>query len=169
MKRSIQLLLIGYVTMLSPLNSESCKSQHPPFSNFFSSFSLYEFLKQLGHQVSFNSKNHEIVCNSSLYNNETIDTIFNLVAQHQCMKSGDNFHIVEDNKLYRSATLSRESLEKYIKSYAIKTILLLREPEVDAEWYKEEMVVAQKYGVNVIPVPLNVKKLPSKEEVSKLL
>lgn len=81
----------------------------------------------------------------------------------------DNFHAVQDGVLYRSAQLSPESLEKYIKTYGIKTVINLRGSNPKEAWWQYEQKVCKKNYVEFYNIPMSAQVLPSKDNVKNLL
>lgn len=58
-----------------------------------------------------------------------------------------NFHVVEQDVMYRSRQLDKEELIHYINTYQIKSILNLRGKNMGSDWYQDEIRVAQELGV----------------------
>jgi protein tyrosine/serine phosphatase len=82
----------------------------------------------------------------------------------------DNFHTVENGKLYRSKQLTKDQLEQKIKQYDIKTIINLRPIEEDENAYNQEQEVIQKYQVKLVSAPIACAgSLPSQEKIRILL
>ncbi|MBD3273525.1 hypothetical protein GF385_04225 [Candidatus Dependentiae bacterium] len=81
----------------------------------------------------------------------------------------DNFHIVENGNLYRSAQLSPKKLKKIIKEYGIKTIINLRGKNPDKNWWQNERIVAQELDVHFYNIPMRANSFPKKDHLLKLL
>ena len=81
----------------------------------------------------------------------------------------DNFHCVENGKLYRSRQLSARQLENYIKKKGIKTLINLRGKNENSNWWQKEKAVAKKNGVKFYNLSMYSKALTSKKDVIKLL
>jgi len=58
-----------------------------------------------------------------------------------------NFHVVEENKFYRSAQLSGDELEEVVKQYGIKTVINLRGKQEGEWWYDDEAATLARLGV----------------------
>lgn len=81
----------------------------------------------------------------------------------------DNFHVVEEDKCYRSKQLTPEKLNLYVNQYQIKTILNLREKEEDPAALQQEENFAKEQNIAFINIPLNSCLFPSKENIGKIL
>jgi protein tyrosine phosphatase (PTP) superfamily phosphohydrolase (DUF442 family) len=81
----------------------------------------------------------------------------------------DNFHIVQDGVLYRSAQLSSDALDEYIKQYHIKTIINLRGKHPDQKWWKKEKATAARNNVALFDIPTSAETLTSKENLRAIL
>ena len=80
-----------------------------------------------------------------------------------------NFHPITEGKAYRSAQLSREKLEFYVKNYHIRSILNLRGNGGNARWYLDELQVSRKYDIRHYDLWLSASREPSPEEVQILM
>ena len=58
-----------------------------------------------------------------------------------------NFHIVVEDKLFRSRQLDKAELIHYIKAYQIRTIVNLRGMNSGADWYQDEVMISKELGV----------------------
>lgn len=58
-----------------------------------------------------------------------------------------NFHVVVPNQVYRSAQMTQEELAHCINRYGIKSILNLRGENLDASWYQNEIMTAERLNV----------------------
>lgn len=56
-------------------------------------------------------------------------------------------HVVIPGEVYRSAQLSGQELSAAVAEHGLKTIISLRNPNQDAEWYQEEIAAAAAAGV----------------------
>src|SRR5690349_3384819 len=92
-----------------------------------------------------------------------------LLTNHPVVSLTDNFHTVENNKLYRSKTLSKEKLEHYIQKHNIRTILNLRAYSETDQWYKDEKEIANKYNIPLISIPLGFDGFPTQEQIKSIL
>jgi protein tyrosine/serine phosphatase len=80
----------------------------------------------------------------------------------------NNFHLVHDG-LFRSAQMSTENLCQCIDNYQIKTIINLRGPNPEKEWWIREHVVAHNHDVIIVDIPLNSTQKISKEHLQQIL
>ena len=80
-----------------------------------------------------------------------------------------NLDVVEPGRLYRSAQLDAEDLEKTIRQFGIRTLVNLRGPNPKQTWYWEERDVCRKLGVRHLDVLWSARALPKPERVSALL
>jgi protein tyrosine phosphatase (PTP) superfamily phosphohydrolase (DUF442 family) len=81
----------------------------------------------------------------------------------------DNFHVVQEGALYRSAQLSGSSLDGYIEQYGIKTVINLRGRHPDQQWYVDEKSVADRNHVMLFDIPTSAETLTSKENIRAIL
>ena len=82
---------------------------------------------------------------------------------------GENFHTVQKGALYRSAQLSGEALDGYIKKYGIKTIINLRGAHSDQQWWLNEKTVADANHVALFNMPTSAATLTSKKNIAAIL
>lgn len=80
-----------------------------------------------------------------------------------------NFHVITEGEAYRSAQLSREKFEYYIKEYHIRSILNLRGPSSDSSWYKDEIKVSNEQNLMHYDISLSASRELSVEDVQRLL
>jgi len=80
----------------------------------------------------------------------------------------DNFHDVIPDKVYRSAQLSPDQLEKVIRDKKIQSIINLRGTNRDEKWYINETAVARKHGVHYFDINLMSTKLPKFSQINLL-
>jgi protein tyrosine phosphatase (PTP) superfamily phosphohydrolase (DUF442 family) len=80
-----------------------------------------------------------------------------------------NEGVVLKDQLYRSAQLDTPELQKVVEKEGIKTVINLRGANSNAAWYKDEVVLCQKLGVNHVDVRWSAAHLPPPGEVEKLL
>ncbi len=81
----------------------------------------------------------------------------------------DNFHVVQEGALYRSAQLSGHELDTYIKRYGIKTIINLRGKYPEQRWYVDEKASVDRNNVMLCDIPNDADILTSKENLITLL
>lgn len=82
---------------------------------------------------------------------------------------GDNFGAVVPDRVYRSGQLSPEELEERIRRYQLKAILNLRGEKEDRDWYRRELEVARRHGVDLRSIDLIPERLPSRLNVVALI
>lgn len=80
-----------------------------------------------------------------------------------------NFHVVEAGQVYRSAQPTAEALANVIGQLGIRTILNLRGPNPQDDWYLAEQAVAEANGVTLIDVRMSANSLPSGEVVAQIV
>ena len=90
--------------------------------------------------------------------------IYDSIGIHQ-----NNFHVVQEGVLYRSAQLSGDELATYIKRYGIKAIINLRGKHPEAQWYVNEKEVADRHQVMLFDIPADADTLTSKENLKAIL
>jgi protein tyrosine/serine phosphatase len=82
---------------------------------------------------------------------------------------GDNFRAVVPERVYRSGQLSPEELEERIRRHELKSIVNLRGEKEDRDWYRQELAVAEKHGVDLRSLDLIPERLPSRPDVVALI
>ena len=80
-----------------------------------------------------------------------------------------NFGVISNGLVYRSAQLDAEQLAFYIKKYAIKSILNLRGRHDSSEWYRNEIQIAQSYGVEHYDYPIAVQREADEEDIERIV
>lgn len=63
------------------------------------------------------------------------------------IQSNNNFHIVDDHVLYRSAQMSGPDLQEAVQKYGIRTVINLRGENKGTDWYDEEVQAAKQCGL----------------------
>ncbi len=81
----------------------------------------------------------------------------------------DNFCVVQEGALYRSAQLSGDALDEYIKRYGIKTIINLRGKHPELSWYVDEKATADRNNVMLCDIPTSADTLTSKKNLTAIL
>ena len=97
----------------------------------------------------------------------TEKTIVHDLTQQDLIK--DNFHTVQEGKLYRSAQIPSNRLGAYLKQYNIKTIINLRSPVERTLFCRKEEDVAHQATTQVIYVPMSAGRASTDEEIKNLL
>jgi len=80
-----------------------------------------------------------------------------------------NFHTVIDNELYRSGQLTPAQLSHYQQKYKIKTVINLRGPNMDKDWYVQELAESRRLGVTHIDFKMSTKRLLTPEQAKQLV
>lgn len=73
----------------------------------------------------------------------------------------DRINTVVEGRIYRSAQLSGNDLEKIIEEKRIRTIINLRGGPSDSEWYVRERGIAKKNNVRLYDMMLSSRDLPA--------
>jgi protein tyrosine/serine phosphatase len=82
---------------------------------------------------------------------------------------GDNFRAVVPERVYRSGQLSPEELEERILRHELESIVNLRGEKEDREWYRRELEVAERHGVDFRSLDLIPERLPSRPDLVALI
>jgi len=80
-----------------------------------------------------------------------------------------NFHVVLPQKLYRSAQLNAETLNKLIPQYRIKTIINMRGPHPQEAWYNREIRISENHHAMHYDVKTDAHGLVSHAELKQLI
>lgn len=81
----------------------------------------------------------------------------------------DNFHIVSPGLVYRSAQMNAGALNETIQQYGIKSILNLRGPGPDKDWYIGETDAARRLGVQHFDIALSATRELKDNEMDEVL
>ena len=71
--------------------------------------------------------------------------------------------------LYRSAQLSPNRLEQYIRQHGIKTVLNLRGEHPELAWWRAQAEICQRNNAQLHNIPMSANELTSKDKLLKLL
>ena len=82
---------------------------------------------------------------------------------------GSNFHQVIEGRLYRAAQPSGTSLEGYIHTYGIRTVINLRGPNPGEDWFEEEGRVAKRCGTEFVSVNMSASDKPQEQNLRLLI
>ncbi|MCI0641194.1 MAG: tyrosine-protein phosphatase [Gemmataceae bacterium] len=82
---------------------------------------------------------------------------------------GANFHTVIPGKVYRGAQPTTAELEVLARDYGIRTIVNLRGSGAPHAWYVDMCRAAQRLGINLEDICFSAMRLPSTEELRRLL
>jgi undecaprenyl-diphosphatase len=80
-----------------------------------------------------------------------------------------NFHVVIPGQVYRSCQLDPVTLDHYIQKFHFGTIINLRGPSPEAEWYMEERAVARRHHIHFLDFPVSSSTPLQAEELRRLL
>lgn len=80
-----------------------------------------------------------------------------------------NFGTVIPGRLYRSAQINAETLERFIDQHAIRTVINLRGPNPNQEWYDRELRASLKAGATHVDIPLASDQWLSRDQARSLL
>jgi protein tyrosine/serine phosphatase len=61
--------------------------------------------------------------------------------------STNNFHPIVEGEAYRSGQMSSNELARYVERYGIRSVINLRGPNPEREWYREELEATQSLGL----------------------
>jgi len=92
-------------------------------------------------------------------------TIKQLIYTHDPL----NFHAVEKGALYRSAQPTGGDLEMIVNKYGIKSVINLRGANPGQNWYDNELIVSEQYGLKRVDISMSAERLPHKQDLVKLL
>jgi protein tyrosine/serine phosphatase len=81
----------------------------------------------------------------------------------------NRFYTVVEGKIYRSARLSDDDLEKYIREKDIKTILNLAGRRDDKDWYKKQKEIAETYNVQLRDIEISPNDLPEIDRIISIV
>jgi protein tyrosine phosphatase (PTP) superfamily phosphohydrolase (DUF442 family) len=82
---------------------------------------------------------------------------------------GHNFHAVLPGRVYRSAQLSGQDLERLVQKYQIRTVINLRGCGVPLPWYLAESQATHQLDVSQEDISLSAGRLPSVHEIRRLV
>jgi len=82
---------------------------------------------------------------------------------------GSNFHVVAACKCFRSAQPSAEFLEGMKQTHGIRSVINLRDENVNEEWYRLEKQAAQSLGIHLIDAGLSSLEPPPVEDFHRFV
>jgi protein tyrosine/serine phosphatase len=82
---------------------------------------------------------------------------------------GGNVHEVVKDRVYRSAQLTGSNLDTVFNIDHVKTDINLRGGNLSDDWYRSETSSCKLYGVTHIDVPMSASKLPTPDQLDKLI
>lgn len=80
----------------------------------------------------------------------------------------NNFHVVVEGQVYRSAQPSPELLRKWADEYGLKTVINLRGTS-KRDFYAPERKTAEELGLTMVDIKLSAVSLPTQPNVRKLI
>jgi protein tyrosine phosphatase (PTP) superfamily phosphohydrolase (DUF442 family) len=83
--------------------------------------------------------------------------------------AGSNEHTVIPGRVYRSAQLSRDKLERTIAERKIRTVINLRGCCPDMAWYRDEARATHAAAVSQEDITLSAKRYPHPGEIGRLI
>ena len=83
--------------------------------------------------------------------------------------SHGNFHVVSPGRIYRSAQMDAEGLDRAIREHGIKSILNLRGQNPSQEWYRAETNAAGRLGVRHFDFALSAGQEVDDQEMERIL
>lgn len=92
-----------------------------------------------------------------------------LVGLKNLFLTPNNFHAIQESKAYRSATMGPKSLAHRIRKHGINVVVILRKLDKTQRWWRREAGVLKQLGITMYNIPLSAQKLPSPENVRKLV
>jgi len=78
------------------------------------------------------------------------------------------FHVLEEEKAYRSAQPAAHELEAAIELLGIRTVVNLRGTNLDEPWYQAEAAVCEAAGVALVDHAMSARSLPSAELLEEI-
>ncbi|MGH9323658.1 MAG: tyrosine-protein phosphatase [Vicinamibacteria bacterium] len=82
---------------------------------------------------------------------------------------GDNFRSVVPGRVYRSGQLSAAELEERIEKHGLRSVVNLRGEKENREWYRRELEVVRRHGIELRNLDLVPERLPSRPAVAALI
>ena len=76
---------------------------------------------------------------------------------------------VVEGRVYRSAQLSADALERFVREKGIRTVINLRGGSNDAEWYQRERGIAEKSRIRLYDIALSPHDLPEYAKLQSVL
>lgn len=91
------------------------------------------------------------------------------VYRSSVFRISQNFGVVEDGKLYRSAQLNETEMAEIVQKYQIKTVISLRGSPGRTMFYEPESETLAKLGVRYEFIGMSDDHFPHQDEVKKLI
>lgn len=96
-------------------------------------------------------------------------TLLGMSAEAGRVLFGSNEHTVIPGKVYRTAQLSQQRLERAIEEKQIRTVINLRGLGPDQGWYLEEARATHAKGISQEDITLSAKRFPPPSEIARLI
>ncbi|WP_226341107.1 tyrosine-protein phosphatase [Gemmobacter serpentinus] len=96
-------------------------------------------------------------------------TCAGLVLWPVWLQANDNFHMVKNGVLYRSAQPGPGDLARAVQNHGIHSVLNLRGAQPDAEWYQVERRDAAALGLQHVDFAMSASRKPDPQDVAALL
>jgi protein tyrosine/serine phosphatase len=80
-----------------------------------------------------------------------------------------NFHTVIEGELYRSAQVTGTELQDYTNQVGLKSVLNLRGPSPDSDWYKAEIADSARLGLVHADFALSASRQVTNEQAVELI
>lgn len=95
--------------------------------------------------------------------------ILAVAAINGCVALNGNFRPVAEGEFYRSGQLSADGLDRRVRNLDLKTVINLRGPDVEDQWYQDEVAVCDRRDVDHHSVSLSKNRLPKPETLAQLI
>jgi protein tyrosine phosphatase (PTP) superfamily phosphohydrolase (DUF442 family) len=97
-----------------------------------------------------------------------VAALFLAASANYVWRALDNFHEVLPGQLYRSGQLSRSHLQAHAHLNGIRTVINLRGPNQQEDWYREEIAAARDFGLVHVDLPID-SLFPTKPELCQVV
>jgi hypothetical protein len=95
--------------------------------------------------------------------------LLGMAAEAARVLAGSNEHTVIPGKVYRSAQLSREKLQRVIAEKKIRTVINLRGCCPETAWYRGDAEAAHAAGISQEDLTFSAKRYPHPGEIRRLI
>src|SRR5437868_1776456 len=82
---------------------------------------------------------------------------------------GNNLHTVVSGQIYRASQMSGRALERTIQRLGIRTVINLRGPCPDMDWYRDECQATHRQGISQEDLPFSAGHLPPVPEIHQFV
>lgn len=96
-------------------------------------------------------------------------TLLGISAEAGRVLFGGNEHTLIPGKVYRTAQLNQQRLERAIAEKGIKTIINLRGYGPDQSWYISDSQATHNTGISQEDITLSAKRFPPQSEIARLI